>query len=157
MKISKEMREKFEPLVAYLLAVLTGCLLYALTGCTTTRTEYVPVETVRERVDTVRLLAARVDTVEAVDSVLVWVSGDTVLVDKIRYRYKYRERVDTVYRAKVDSVMVQEPYPVEVTKEVARKLSWWQKCLMWVGGAVLACAAVCAGIKVREWVKKKGS
>ena len=40
-------------------------------------------------------------------------------------------------KAKVDSVDRPVPYPVEITKEVAKPLTWWQKSLMWTGGLSL--------------------
>jgi hypothetical protein len=40
-----------------------------------------------------------------------------------------------VYRARTDSVPV--PYPVEVVKEVAKPLTWWQQARMHVGGIVI--------------------
>jgi len=74
--------------------------------------------------------------------VLTFVKGDTVLVEKVRWRVRVRERKDTVHETRTDSVFVRKPYPVEVVKEVERKLTWWQRTLMWCGGGSLLVAVV---------------
>ena len=50
-----------------------------------------------------------------------------------------RHEIDSLraLKAKVDSVDRPVPYPVEVTKEVAKPQTWWQKSLMWTGGLSL--------------------
>jgi hypothetical protein len=92
-----------------------------LGGCS--RTEYVPVETVKT--DTLFIKTERVDSVYKHDSIMVRSVGDTVYFDRWHTLYKVKESVDTIYKVKVDSVAV--PYRVTETKEVEKPLTWWQK------------------------------
>jgi hypothetical protein len=92
-----------------------------LGGCS--RVEYVPVETIKT--DTLFIKTERVDSVYKHDSIMVQAIGDTVYFDRWHTLYKVKESVDTIYKAKTDSVPV--PYRVTETKEVEKPLSWWQK------------------------------
>ena len=110
-----------------------------LVGCTTTR--YVPVPSVS--IDSVyvdRFLH---------DSVFVnhYSKGDTVFVDKVvtKYKYKDRWRYDTVAVVRTDSVQV--PYPVE------KDLGWWEKTRLYSFPVLVAMVAVLAFIVV--WLVKK--
>lgn len=122
---------------------LLACLL--LVGCTTTR--YVPVPSVS--VDSVYVDRFARDSVYLRDSVFVnrWTQGDTVFVDKVvtRYKYKDRWRFDTVAVTRVDSVRV--PYPVE------KELSWWEETRMHSFPILVAIVAVLAFVVV--WLVKK--
>ena len=105
------------------------------------RTVYVPTERIMERTDTVYSANVRVDSVIFRDSVAVMQRGDTVIMTKYRDRFKYRERIDTLYQTCTDSVQVRVPYPVE------RKLTAWEKTKMeaggWaIGGLIVAVIAV---------------
>lgn len=93
-----------------------------LVGCKSVK--YVPVETIRT--DTVYQARVERDSIFRHDSVWVnrYVKGDTVYMEKERWRTEWRDRwrTDTVYRSRTDSVAV--PYPVE------RELSKWERwCL----------------------------
>lgn len=92
-------------------------------GCRTV-TEYVPVETVR--LDTVYVNRIAVDSVLVRDSVYIHERGDTVTEYRYQYVYRYKDRVDTLYLSKVDTVGV--PYPVE------RELTKWQSVKVDYGG-----------------------
>ena len=98
--------------------LLACVVLTLLFGCTTTR--YVPVPSVS--VDSVYVDRWLRDSVYLHDSVFVnqYSKGDTVFVDKVvtRYKYKDRWRHDTVAVVRADSVRV--PYPVE------KELSIWE-------------------------------
>jgi len=121
-------------LAGLVIVVVLACF---MCGCTTTR--YVPVESVREvlRTDTVYEAVWRADSVVERDSVLTFVKGDTVLVEKVKWRMRVRERKDTVHETRTDSVFVRKPYPVE------RKLTRWEKSKMNFGGmAIGVCGAV---------------
>jgi hypothetical protein len=76
-----------------------------------------------------------------------WAQGDTVYVDKVVTRYKYRDRwrYDTVAVVRTDSV--QAPYPVE------KDLSWWEKTRMYSFPILVAMVAVLAFVVV--WLVKK--
>ncbi len=50
-----------------------------------------------------------------------------------------------------DTVRDSIPYPVEVTKEVAAELSWWQQTKIHIGGAVLWLLLIVAVV----WIGKK--
>lgn len=108
--------------------------LVLLTGCRTVK--YVPMETVRT--DTVYQKQVERDSIMLHDSVYIreWMRGDTVYVDRTRWRTEYRDRYlcDTVYESSTDSVAV--PYPVE--KELTK---WQHFCLdygkMTTGATVL--------------------
>ena len=97
-----------------------GCVMLTLLfGCRSVK--YVPVPSVS--VDSVYVDRWLRDSVYLNDSVFVnqYIQGDTVFVDKLvtKYRYKDRWRYDTVAVVRADSVRV--PYPVE------KDLSWWQQ------------------------------
>lgn len=96
---------------------LLACLLLA--GCKTTK--YVPVPSIS--VDSVYVDRFTRDSVYLHDSVFVnqWMKGDTVYVDKVVYKWRYRDRWrrDTVAVVRRDSVQV--PVPVE------KPLGWWQQ------------------------------
>ena len=121
--------------VATIIAAVTLVLALALCGCTTT-TKYVPVERVTHHTDTVRELAVRIDSVMTRDSVAVYMSGDTVYLTKWRDRFRYSERIDTVYRSVADSIRVPQPYPVE------RKLTAWEQVKQDAGGWAMAALTV---------------
>ena len=123
--------------VATIIAAVTLVLALALCGCTTT-TKYVPVERVTHHTDTVRELAVRIDSVMTRDSVAVYIRGDTVFMTKWRDRFRYSERIDTVYRSVADSVRVPQPYPVE------RKLTAWEQVKQDAGGWALAAVGILA-------------
>ena len=107
----------------------------ALVSCK--QTEYVTVEKVRT--DTVRTVHNTRDSIWLHDSVFVsqWERGETVFIEKQRWHTRYQDRllIDTIYESRVDSVPC--PYPVEVVREVAKPLAWWQKVLMYLGGAAV--------------------
>lgn len=90
-----------------------------LCGCRTVK--YVPVPSVS--VDSVYVDRWQRDSVYVRDSVFVnqWKKGDTVFIDKMVTKYKYRDRwrYDTVAIVRRDTVQV--PYSVE------KDLGWWQQ------------------------------
>lgn len=132
---------KRNTIVIYLLFGLAALLMSAVCSCRTV--QYVPVETVRT--DSLYFNTVSTDSVYVKDSVLV-VKGDTVTEYRWRYVYKYRDRTDTVYVSRTDSVQV--PYPVE--KELTR----WQRFRMDIGGYALA-AVVVTVLVVFGWLVYK--
>ena len=76
----------------------------------------------RHRIDSVRYTQ--------IDSVLIRQRGDTVFVDRMKYRYLTSTKIDTA-RVYVDKV-VNIPYEVEIVKRVVPKWCWWL-----LGGNVL--------------------
>ena len=55
-------------------------------------------------------------------------------------------RVEEKIITMVDSIAY--PVEVEVIREVAKPLRWWQRSLMWVGGIAILSVAVYIGIKI---------
>ena len=103
--------------------VLLMLVMSAVCSCSTPR--------VGERIvrDSVYIDRLKRDSIYQRDSIYIIVKGDTVF--KYQYKYSYRDKLvrDTVAVVRRDSI----PYPVEVSKYVARKLSWWQTYLLWSG------------------------
>ena len=128
-------------LVYALVAAAVGILLCALlSGCTTTK--YVPVP--EYHTDTLRQVTVRHDSVMVHDSIHITEKGDTVRIE--RWHTQYRDRIirDTIYQSKRDSI----PYPVEVTKEVPAKLTWWQQTRLHLANILLWLLALLAVIYV---------
>lgn len=100
-------------------------LAIAVTSCRSVR--YVPVETVKH--DSVYVGKVVRDSVFVKDSVLV-VKGDTVTEYRWKYVFKYKDRTDTLYVNRTDTIRV--PYPVEA------KLTKWQQFKMEAGGYAIA-------------------
>ncbi len=121
--------------IAWTVLTLTVIALFAMLifcgGCS--RKVYVPMERTEARTDTLWKTLERVDTVIDRDTVQTYVRGDSVIVERVKWRVRVRERHDTVYRVRTDSVSVPVPYPVETVKEVEKPLSWWQKTLQLLG------------------------
>lgn len=125
--------------------ILACVVLTLLFGCRSVK--YVPVPSVS--VDSVYVDRWLRDSVYLHDSVFInqWTQGDTVYVDKVvtKYRYKDRWRYDTVAIVRVDSVQV--PYPVE------KDLSWWEETRMHSFPILVAIVAVLAFIIA--WLVRK--
>lgn len=112
----------------YFMAMLI-LLAMAVTSCRSVR--YVPVETVKH--DSVYVGKVVRDSVFVKDSVLV-VKGDTVTEYRWKYVFKYKNRTDTLYVSRTDTIRV--PYPVEA------KLTKWQQFKMEAGGYAIALAVI---------------
>ena len=71
------------------------------------------------------------------DSIFIKEKGDTIYQYVEKWRWRDRVRVDTIYRARVDSVAVERIKEVKVIKP----LSWWEtlkiRAFWWLFGAVL--------------------
>lgn len=116
-------------------------MLALLCGCTTTK--YVPVESVRTEYRDHDVL--RVDSVMLHDSVVIRSAGDTVLMEKWRWRDRVSIVRDTVSVTKTDSIQV--PYPVE------KQLTRWERTKVdWGGWAMLALMVVMATL---AWLWKR--
>lgn len=75
------------------------------------------------------------------DSIFVKEKGDTIYKYVEKWRWRDRVRVDTIYRARVDSVFVERIKEVQIPKP----LSWWEtlkiRAFWWLFGAVLLFSA----------------
>lgn len=71
------------------------------------------------------------------DSIFIREKGDTIYKYVEKWRWRDRVRVDTIYRARVDSVFVDRIKEVEVSKP----LTWWEnakiRAFWYLFGAVL--------------------
>lgn len=94
----------------------------------------------------------QIDTIREVDSVFVSVKekGDTVWMEKYKYKYIYKTRDMEVHDTTTVVERVTVEVPVEVVKEVPRKKSWFERTQIvgfWVMLALL-------GIRYRKRVLK---
>jgi hypothetical protein len=74
------------------------------------------------------------------------VKGDTIIEYRYKYIYQYKDKTDTLYVTKTDSVQV--PYPVE------KQLTWWQQFQIDVGGWAIGIAIISAIIVIMVVVRK---
>lgn len=105
--------------------------------------KYVPVESIQY--DSVYLNKVVKDSIYIKDSVLL-VKGDTIIEYRYKYIYQYKDKTDTLYVTKTDSVQV--PYPVE------KQLTWWQQFQIDVGGLAIGIAIISAIIVIMVVVRK---
>ena len=112
-----------------------------LCSCTTTKTvtKEVPITVEKVTRDTLLQTRWRVDTVMERDSIVVTQQG----TDRWRTKYVLRVRVDTIFKSRVDTVPKVVTVTKETTKEVPRRLKWWQVALQWLGGLSLAGGILC--------------
>lgn len=109
-------------LIYILIVFLTSGICF--TSC---RSIYVPIETVKH--DSIYISKVLHDSIYQRDSIYVDRKGDTVLIYKDRYLYKYKNLIDTMYINRIDSIQV--PFPVE------RELSWWESVKQEIGGIAI--------------------
>ena len=115
-----------------LLAVLI-CLSLMLIGCKTTKLTTSETaskdrfaETVKVKTDSIYIYRQ--------DSVIVRIRGDTVLIDRWRLLYQYRNRTDTLHLR--DSVYIDRHINITETVEVNRPTGW-QWFQIWCGRILL--------------------
>lgn len=106
--------------------IIVYAVFFALVGCSAPKVVYVP-QTEKEYV-----YAEKIDTTIIRDSIYITEKqqGDTIYINKVEYRdrYRYINRTDTL--VKVDTIGV--PYPVEKIVEVEKK-SWLKDLFAGVG------------------------
>ena len=141
------------PVATAMLFGLLFCLLITLCGCkaqkVVERVEVPVVVTQEHTIENIKIDHVR-DTLIQRDSVFHYVQGDTVRIERWHYLQGTTNviKVDTLI--KTDSV----PYPVTVVKtitkveEVEKKLHWYQKLLIAVGGIALALGALGVAWKI---------
>jgi len=132
------------------LAILLVSLLL-FHGC---RTKYVSVPEYHERYvvksDTLRLS----DSIYVKDSVFVCRNGDTVTINKILYRDRYRN----VYKTKIDTVLVRDSIRVLIpTNSNTEKSSKWKDVYLKISKAffLVLCMPIGLGILYR-FAKRRG-
>ena len=107
------------------IVLLTVAILFIVQSCRTiTQVKEVPVEIIKtEYKDKVIQ-----DSIYFRDSILILQKGDTIYSTQVKYRYVYKNRIDTII--KVDTI----PNIVTITNtEVQNKLYNWQKILIVIG------------------------
>lgn len=119
-------------------------LMTMCTGCTTTKYVTIPAH----HTDTLIQTKIVKDSVYLKDSTHVSEKNDTVKIEHWHTEFLKKEVHDTIYISKTDSVPA--PYPVEVTKEVPAKLTWWQQTRLHLANILLMALALCAVI----WIGK---
>lgn len=108
--------------------LLAFILLFICISCSTTKYVEVPVEV--ENIKTEYITQYSRDSVFVHDSIDRYIAGDTVLVTKYKYTYKYMTNTDTII--KNDSIQV--PVYVKTTEiQEVNKIKWYQSVLMWLG------------------------
>lgn len=147
--LDKELlREWLTAAASAILLLVLLMLMVAMGGCT--RKVYVPLESNTTHTDTLIQMRWLTDIQADKDSVFVLIKGDTIYVDRIKWRTRYINRGDTVYIAKTDTVTKEIPVEVEKIVEVERKRRWWETMLMWVGGIAMAISVVVLGRRFKS-------
>ncbi|MDE7355358.1 MAG: hypothetical protein K2N21_01105 [Rikenellaceae bacterium] len=94
-------------------------------------------------VDSVHDRSLRVDSFFSRDSVVIYRSGDTLWRTDVRWRDRLRVRVDTLWRSRVDTLLLEREVPVEVPVPVARSPSRGSYSLVLVAlGAIFGAGIV---------------
>lgn len=133
-------------IMGIVLAIIVGILACSILGsCTTTK--YVPV--IEQKIDTVWQNHTSHDSIYLHDSTYVFVKGDTLYMERWHTKYVEREKHDTTYISKTDSIPT--PYPVEKRVEVEKPLSWWQELRLRIANIAL----VVLGVLGAGWILKK--
>ena len=131
--------------IGYIVAIVILLMVCALLGSCTS-TEYVPVPEVHEHwhhsTDTIHKTDSVIDrqttTIREVDSATMARYG-IQLKDMQRAwlieTNRLQRELSGLRQTRTDSVHERDsiPYPVEVVKEIARPLAWWEKLLMLLG------------------------
>lgn len=104
---------------------ILGLVLFLIVSCNTVKYVEVPVETIKKEYITVNTR----DTVIQKDSVDRYIKGDSVIVYKYKYLYKYSEKTDTIIMT--DTISVPYALPPEIVE--VNVLKKWQKLLMLCG------------------------
>ena len=125
--------------------ILLLCSLFLAVVSSCSRVQYVPVKSVRT--DSVKILQQMRDSIYVHDSIFVKSQGDTVYINRYRYKYLDKVRIDTMYVINVDSVRV--PFPVE------RKLSRWERVKQEVGGIAMGIVILAIGLIIIRFILLK--
>lgn len=125
--------------------ILLLCSLFLAVVSSCSRVQYVPVESVRT--DSVKILQQIRDSIYVHDSIFVKSQGDTVYINRYRYKYLDKVRIDTMYVIHVDSVRV--PYPVE------RKLNRWERAKQEVGGIAIGVLIASIGLIITRFILRR--
>ena len=125
----------------YIIILLTLAIWFS--SCRSIR--HIPIETVKH--DSIYISKVLHDSIYQRDSIYVDRKGDTVLIYKDRYLYKYKNLIDTMYISRTDSIQV--PYPIE------KQLTKWQSMKLELGGWALGIIIVFILVLIGRYVKQK--
>ena len=104
------------------------CMVVCVVVCVGCGSRYVPVHYYHER-ESVRVER---DSVHFADTVRIAERGDTVLVEVVKWRTRYRSATDTVVR--VDTVAIPRELVVQPASE---RQPWWRRWLTAIGALVV--------------------
>lgn len=104
------------------------CMVVCVVVCVGCGSRYVPVHYYHERE---RVKVER-DSVYFADTVRIAERGDTVLVEVVKWRTRYRSATDTVVR--VDTVAIPRELMVQPASE---RQPWWRRWLTAIGALVV--------------------
>lgn len=104
------------------------CMVVCVVVCMGCGSRYVPVHYYHER-ESVRVER---DSVHFADTVRIAERGDTVLVEVVKWRTRYRSATDTVVR--VDTVAIPRELVVQSASE---RQPWWRRWLTAIGALVV--------------------
>lgn len=124
--------------------IINITLILLLLSCKTI--QYVEKEIPVEVVKTEYIYQEKLDSVYIHDSINMYIKGDTIYKDKIRYYYKTIIQRDTVNLTDSIPVVVHNTEIKEVNK-----LRWYQKYLMYLGIASLILIILYIVIKIIKW------
>ncbi len=121
----------------YATALLATVALFAtVTGCAP---RYIPVN---HYIETERVKVER-DSVHYTDTVRIAERGDTVLIEVVKWRTRYRTATDTL--VKVDTVQLP---PQLIAQPATERQPWWRRWLTAIGAIVLVGAGAIAVYKL---------
>ena len=116
--------------------VATVALFATVTGCAP---RYIPVN---HDIETERVKVER-DSVHYTDTVRIAERGDTVLIEVVKWRTRYRTATDTL--VKVDTVQLP---PQLIAQPATERQPWWRRWLTAIGAIVLVGAGAIAVYKL---------
>lgn len=123
-----------------------------ITSLTSCKTKYVTVPEYHTE------YVVRSDTFHTMDSVLIhdsiytYMTGDTVIVNKVRYR----DRISNVYKTRVDTLIKRDSVTVQVPVE--KELTSYQKVYLAVGKyatAIIALTILVSVLSLLFWAGRK--
>ena len=134
--------------IGIVLGTVVAMILCALLFSSCTTTKYVTVPMPEYHTDTLHMIKVQHDSLVLKDSIYIHDKGDTVLIEKWHTQWRDRWRTDTVYKSRVDSVMVPCPIPPDEPKKT---MTWWQQTRMHLGDMLLVAALLALLVWVVRW------
>ncbi len=128
--------------IIWAIILTLGLILFFATGCRSVQPVIV------ERIKIEYRDRLRVDSVYNRDTVNIYKKNDTVYLQTVKWRERFR--LDTVSVVRIDSI----PYPVEVIQEVNRLTKWqrWRLTILnIIGGLIIAYIAFRIG-RAKLWL-----